>query len=390
MEPDFTDVDEALATADADGYLVQADSEDSTQRYLSGFDAPDPFITCYTPEKTSLLVSGLEYGRATTDARADEVRRYAEFDRRELVEQHGERTGMAKLVAQFLTEAGVEQTLVPARFPLGLADALREEGVGVTVDTDDAVGSVRAIKTDAEIEYIRGSQAANERAMAVAAELLEAASIEGDQLIYEDEPLTSERLTEAIEIQLLRDGYALDETIVACGADAADPHDRGSGPLRPNESIIIDVFPRDKETGYHGDMTRTFVVGEPSEELRRRHELTHEAMNAALDAIEPGATGADVHGAACEVYEDAGYATFRTDPTTEVGFIHSTGHGVGLDVHEAPSLSPRGDELAVGHVVTVEPGLYDPSVGGVRIEDLVVVTEDGYRNLTDYPVELVV
>ena len=390
MDPDFTALDEALAEADADGYLVNADSDDSTQRYLSGFDAPDPFFTCYTPEATTLLVSGLEYGRATAEARADRVRRYAEFDRRELIAEHGERAGMAKLLTEFLAQQGVERVLVPERFPLGIADTLREEGVAVTADTDDAVGTIRATKTDWEIDAIAGSQSANETAMAAAKELLAAAEIDGDRLLYEGEPLTSERVKEEIEVTLLRNGYVLDEAIVACGADAADPHDRGSGPLAPHESIVIDVFPRDRSTGYHGDMTRTFVVGEPSEEVRRRYEATHEALTAALDAIEAGATGEDVHAAACEVYEEADYPTFRTDPTTEVGFIHSTGHGVGLDVHEAPSLSSRGGELEAGHVVTVEPGLYDPAVGGVRLEDLVVVTEDGYRNLTDYSLDLVV
>jgi Xaa-Pro aminopeptidase len=137
-------------------------------------------------------------------------------------------------------------------------------------------------------------------------------------------------------------------------------------------------------------MTRTFVKGTPSDEIADWYELTQEAKRAAFDALEPGATGADVHDAVCDVYEDAGHPTLRSDERTETGFIHSTGHGVGLDIHEGPSLSPRGDELEPGHVVTVEPGLYDPEVGGVRIEDIAVVTEDGYENLTDYPEELVV
>ena len=184
---------------------------------------------------------------------------------------------------------------------------------------------------------------------------------------------------------MLREGCALDETIVACGADGADPHDRGSGPLDAEESIVVDIFPRDKETGYHADMTRTFLKGEASEELRERYEITREAHGAALDAVEAGATGADVHDAVCDVYEEAGYATLRDDPSTETGFIHGTGHGIGLDVHELPRLNPTGGELEAGQVITIEPGLYDPDVGGIRIEDLVVVTEDGYENLTDYP-----
>jgi Xaa-Pro aminopeptidase len=389
MDPDFTRLDETLAEADADGYLVHADSENSTQRYLSGFDAPDPFFTCYTPDGVHLLVSGLEYGRASEEARADRVVRYADYDRKALVEEYGERTGTAKTVAAFLDDVGVDSLLVPERFPLGVADSLRSEEFDIEVDSDDVVGTIRAVKTDEEVEYIRDAQAANETAMRAAEDLLRAATVEDGQLVHDGEVLTSERVRQEIEITLLRNGCALDETIVACGADAADPHERGSGPLRADETIIIDIFPQDTETKYHGDMTRTFLKGTPTEEVQRRFDLTHEAMHAALDAVEAGVTGADVHGAVCDVYEDAGYATFRTDPQTEVGFIHSTGHGLGLDVHEAPSVSPRGDELKPGHVITIEPGLYDPEVGGVRIEDTVVVTEDGYRNLTDYPVELV-
>ena len=391
MNPDFGAVDDALAAADADGYLVYAASEEATQRYLSGFDAPDPFVTLYTPETVRLLVSGLEYGRASQTARADEVCRYADYDRQALIEEHGERLGTAKVFASFLSEADVTSVLVPERFPLGTADALREVGVDVAVDEDDAVGEVRAIKTDEEVSNVRAAQAANEAALARTEELLSAATVADDgTLVHDGEPLTSERVRREIEITLLRRDCALDETIVACGADAADPHERGSGPLSADEPIIVDIFPQDKTTKYHGDVTRTFLVGEPTAELRRRYDLTHEALTAALDTLQAGVTGSEVHDAVCDVYEGADYATFRSDPTTETGFIHSTGHGVGLEVHESPSLSPRGEELRPGHVVTVEPGLYDPDHGGVRIEDTVVVTEDGYRNLTDYPVELVV
>jgi len=210
------------------------------------------------------------------------------------------------------------------------------------------------------------------------------------QLLVDGEVLTSERIKEAIEITLLEHGCGLDETIVACGESAADPHDRGSGPLYANEPIIVDIFPRNKSTKYHADMTRTFCKGEPDETLAEWYDLTERALAAALDAVEAGNTGEDVHAAACEVYEDAGHPTLRADPSTETGFIHSTGHGVGLDVHERPRLSTDGGDLVAGQVITVEPGLYDPAVGGVRIEDIVIVTDDGYENITEYPIELVV
>jgi Xaa-Pro aminopeptidase len=388
MEPDFSTLDAALG--DRDGYLLDADGTDSTQRYLSGFDAPDPYVTCYTPDGVHLLVSGLEYGRARSSSAADTVERFATYDYRERVAEAGATAGRAAVVADFLAERGVESVAVPPRFPLGTADGLRGAGVSVTVDDDDTVTRIRAVKSETELSHVRRTQRANEEAMAAAEALLSSATVEDGVLHADGEPLTSERVRRTIELTLVEQGCALDETIVACGADAADPHERGSGPLSADEPIVVDVFPRDKETRYHADMTRTFVHGEPEPTVREWFDLTDEARRAALDVVEAGVTGAAVHDAACDVYEAAGLPTLRSDQSTETGFIHGTGHGVGLDVHELPRIAPDGDELEAGNVVTIEPGLYDPDVGGVRIEDLVVVTEEGYENLTEYPVELLV
>ncbi|WP_123620640.1 Xaa-Pro peptidase family protein [Halorubrum sp. CSM-61] len=385
-------LDDRLADLDTDGYLIDASQDDANQLYLSGFTGPDPFLTLYADGEIHVLVGGLEYGRAKKEANADTVERHADYDY-----EYGGREARNDMYARFVRDKGVQSVSMPPRGPVGTADALRDRGIGVTVDGDDRLGEVRAVKTDAEVDAIREAQRANEAAMRAAEELIAGADVAGDGddaetgvLLRDGEPLTSERVTEEIEVTLLRRGCALDQTIVAGGAQAADPHDRGSGPLRANEAIIVDIFPRSKATKYNADMTRTFCVGEPSDRLREWYDLTERALDAALDAVEPGATGEDVHAAACEVYEDAGEPTFRTDPETETGFIHSTGHGVGLDVHESPRLASGGEELEPGHVITVEPGLYDPDVGGVRIEDIVVVTEDGYENFTEYPIEFVV
>ena len=392
MSRDLTPLDDCLG-GDSDGYLIDADGTDSNQRYLSGFDAPDSFVTLYLPGADAdggvhLLVSSLEYGRARTESRAGSVSRFVEYDYRDRVADHGALVGRARTIAAFLAEHDVGRVVVPADFPLGVGDALREADVGVVADDTDVLTGIRATKTDEEVDHVREAQRANEAAMAAAERLLREATVDADgRLQGDDGILTAERVKEEIEITLLRHGCALDETIVACGADAADPHDRGSGPLRAEEAIIVDIFPRSKTTKYHADMTRTFVKGDASAELRRRFDVTDAARRAALDALEPGVTGEEVHDVVCDVYEEAGYPTLRSDPETEVGFIHSTGHGVGLDVHERPRVSPDGEELKPGHVVTIEPGLYDPEVGGVRIEDLAVVTESGYENLTDYPVE---
>ncbi|MFB6304069.1 MAG: M24 family metallopeptidase [Haloferacaceae archaeon] len=385
---DYGPLEEALADG-YDGYLLDADGEDSDQRYLSGFDAPDPFVTLWTPEGTHLLVSSLEYGRASEEADAATVSRFADYDYRDRVAEHGRAAGRARTVAAWLDDRDVGAVRTPERFPLGPADRLRDRDVTVASDPDDAVETVRARKTPTEVDHVRTAHRANEAAMDAAADLLRAAAPDDDGVLrHEGDPLTSERVKEAIEVTLLRHGCGLDETIVACGADAADPHDRGSGPLRADEPIVVDIFPYDKRTGYHADMTRTYAVGDPSDRVREWHALVDEARRAALDAVSPGATGEAVHDAACDVFEDAGLPTLRADPGADTGFIHSTGHGVGLDVHELPRLGPDGGELRPGHVITIEPGLYDPAVGGIRIEDLVVVTEDGYENLTDRSTDL--
>ncbi|MFB6105753.1 MAG: M24 family metallopeptidase [Halobacteriaceae archaeon] len=383
MDPDLSVVDDFLTDDGHDGYLVDA-ADDSTQLYLSGFDAADPFVTLYTPERTVLLVSGLEYSRARADSRADEVRRWAEFDLRDRAVEHGRERARNLALAAFCEAYGVDSLAVPARFPLWTADGLRGADVAVTPDAHDHVADARAVKADEEVAAIRETQRANQAAMAAAEDLLAGADVVDGVLHHEGEALTSERVREEIEVSLVREGCGLDETIVSCGADAAVPHERGSGPLRADETVIVDIFPRG-EAGYYGDMTRTFVKGTPGDAARAFYEATERAFEAALDALGPGVTGAAVHDAVCDVYEDAGHATLRSDDRTETGFIHSTGHGVGLDVHESPRLAADGERLRPGHVVTVEPGLYDPEVGGVRTEDLVVVTEDGYENLTDYP-----
>jgi len=347
-------------------------------------------VTLYDGDVHLLFSRSLEYGRAKKEARADTVERYVDFDHQSKVREYGPREAISHVLADFLAAYDVDAVAVPPRFPLATADGLRARGLAVEPDEEGLITKLRATKTAAEVDHIRAAQRANERAMAAAEEMLSAARVdESNRLVLDDEPLTSERVTEEIEVTLLAHGCGLDETIVACGSDAADPHDRGSGPLLADEPIIVDIFPRNTETKYHADMTRTFVVGDPGDTVREWYDLTAEAHAAALDAVEPGVTGEAVHDAACDVYEDAGLPTLRSDESTETGFIHSTGHGIGLDVHELPRVSPNGGELEPGHVITIEPGLYDPDVGGVRIEDFVVVTEDGHENLTDYPKELV-
>ena len=368
-----------------DAYLHVGDEEDEDMVYLSGFDAPDDFVLLRLDGRTVLLVSALEHGRAEKEARAEEVRRTDEFidgDRR------GDEEAFVEALGDFLDEYGVEDVAVPRGFSLFAADGLRERGYGVET-VADPVGEARAVKDGDEVDAIRRTQDANEEAMEATHELLCESEVRDGALYHDGEPLTVDHIKTEIEVALVHERCKLSDTIVAPGQGGADPHWRGEGEVRAGEPIVVDIFPRGEE-GYFGDMTRTFVVGEPSDRVREMYQTTVEAQEAAFDVLSEGAgvTGEEVHEAVCDVYEDAGYETTRDDATE--GFIHSTGHGVGLEIHEGPRLSTGGDELRAGNVVSVEPGLYLREVGGVRTEDLVVVREDGYDNLNEYPKALVV
>jgi Xaa-Pro aminopeptidase len=388
MIPDHLRLTSHLEQTNTDGYLIDADGEDSNQYYLSGYHAPDNFVTLYADDSISLLVSGLEYTRAKSDSDGDEVRKLSEFGYWDKAEEVDPRKAGKLVTVDFLTESGVESVCVPESFPVSTADVLREHGIEVAWDDEYVLKEVRAVKSEREVSHIRETQRANEDAMAVAEDLLERATVENGILHLNSEVLTSEKVRERIEITLLEQECGMNDCIVASGASAARGHDSGSGPLEANTPIIIDIFPRHKRTRYVADMTRTFVKGEPSNRTEEWYRLAHEAYEAALDTIRAGVTGEGVHDATCEVFEAEEYPTQRTHESPDDGFNHSTGHGIGLDVHEAPHLAQKGGELEAGHIVTVEPGLYEQGTGGVRIEDLIIVTEDGYENLTEYPTNL--
>jgi Xaa-Pro aminopeptidase len=296
-------------------------------------------------------------------------------------------------VANLLDELGATSSpvVVPAHFGVVYADELRARGVTLTPD-GKLFDGLRRAKTEEEISNIEKTQLAIEAACAHAVGILEEAEIGEDKVLdWRGETLTSELLRAEIDVELLRRGCAADGTIVAGGPQAADPHERGHGPLKAGESIIIDIFPVDLSTRYYSDMTRTFVKGEPNEGLQEMYDAVLESQEAALSMIKAGVNGRDVHRKVADILHEAGYKTNVHDqeegkPLTE-GFFHGTGHGVGLELHEAPRVSLADEELIPGDVVSVEPGVYDPNVGGVRIEDLVVVTEEGCRNLTTFPKE---
>jgi Xaa-Pro aminopeptidase len=376
--------------------VIGAPQHDASAYHLSGFLAPDPVICLRAAGKCYLAVSALEYGRAEKEAPVDEL---ISFDELELIKlarelKSGARA-FAAATANLLERLGAEGSpiIVPPHFGVAYADELRARGFRIEAD-GRLFADLRRVKTEGEISNIEEAQRAVEGACAHAVGILEEAGVADDgSLRWRGEALTSELLRAEIEVDLLRRGCAADEgTITAGGPQAADPHERGSGPLRAGEAIILDIFPRSQESRYYADMTRTFVKGEPGDELQSMYDAALEAQETALSMIRAGVNGRDIHEKVSDVLHEKGYKTGKHDqkpgePLTE-GFFHGTGHGVGLEVHEAPRVSTVDEELRAGDVVTVEPGLYEPGVGGVRIEDLVVVTEDGCRNLTRFPKEL--
>jgi Xaa-Pro aminopeptidase len=372
--------------------VIGAPENDANAYHLSGFLAPDSVICLRVAGKTYLVVSSLEYGRAEKEAPVDRLLSHEELEIMRLArELKSGAKAYAAAVANLLDELGAHGSpiVVPADFAIVYADELRARGVTLTPD-GKLFDGLRRAKTEEEISHIRKTQSAVEAACAHAVVILEGTGIRDDgTLEWGGETLTSEKLRGEIDVELLKRGCATDGTIVAGGPQGADPHERGHGPLKAGESIIVDIFPVDLSTRYYSDMTRTFVKGEPNDGLQEMYHAVLESQEAALSMIKAGINGKDVHNKVAEVLHEAGYKTNVHDqeegkPLTK-GFFHGTGHGVGLEIHEAPRVSIADDELIPGDVISVEPGVYDPEVGGVRIEDLVVVTEDGCRNLTSFP-----
>lgn len=287
---------------------------------------------------------------------------------------------------------GVVQAVVPAGFPLSTADGLRAAGVEVACD-QRLFDTRRRVKTAAELAGIRRAQEAAEAGMAAARELLRRADADASGVLQlEGSPLRSEDLKEAIGRALLAHGASADELIASHGAQSAIGHHGGEGAIRAGEPVVIDLFPRDDASACYADMTRTFVVGEVPEEIAEWHRLCKAALDEGLAAVRPGVSGRSLFDRTCALFEAEGFPTQRTKrdgETLERGFFHSLGHGVGLAVHEEPLLGLIGHEpLVAGDVITLEPGLYRPGLGGVRLEDLVLVTAEGAENLTRFPYEL--
>jgi Xaa-Pro aminopeptidase len=362
--------------------FIAASETDSNLYYATKFIAPDPFIYLEIKGERILVMSDLEMDRAKSQASVDRVLSYSEIERRAKA-QGVDEPGSVDIVHLVLRDAGITQLLVPGNFPYSHASRLQALGYQIEAKREPFYER-RVVKTAEEVRHIEATQRATEAAVAAAHDTLRRATIKGDQLWLDGAPLTSERMKKLINVKLMECECVAQHTIVAGGEQACDPHNEGSGPLPAHRSIIFDVFPRSAASRYFADMSRTVVRGTPSQEVKRLYQTVKNAQEEAITKVKDGADGMKIHQGICERFEKAGYKTGLVNGRMQ-GYFHGTGHGVGLDIHEAPRISRTGSLLQEGHVVTVEPGLYYPGLGAVRIEDMVLVTKDGCRNLTNFP-----
>src|SRR5215212_3779468 len=360
--------------------MVAATESYADMLYATRFFAPDAFIFLEERGKRTLVLSDLEIDRARKQAQADEFVSYSALER-EVQGKQRKAPPYEKILSHFLRKRGVRSALVPASFPLGFAQELAAAKIRLRT-TNGLFWPEREAKTDDELKQMRRALQITEAGMTRGIEVLSASKPgAGKKLSWSGKTLTSEVLRAEIDSAILRAGGLPANTIVAGGDQACDPHERGSGPLLADSLIILDVFPRDAGSGYYGDLTRTVVRGRASEEQRRLWETVKEGQALALRKMKPGADGLAVHNEVKRLFTDRGFPTEVRDGR-QVGFFHGTGHGLGLEIHEFPRFQKT--VFKPGQVLTVEPGLYYPGLGGVRLEDVAVVTETGNRVLSKF------
>jgi Xaa-Pro aminopeptidase len=352
---------------------------------------PDAFLYAETDGRRTVVLHSLEIPRVREEAPELEIVPLEQLGADELYSQGKQGWEIElELALRACRELGITQAIVPAGFPLGHADHLRANGVEIGVDRD-FFNDRRRSKNETELRGIRNAQRACEAALDASRELLRRAQANGGGLEVDGEPLTSERLKRVIEDVFADHGVEGSDMIVAHGPQSAVGHNMGSGQIAPGEPIVFDLFPKDKATGCYADMTRTYVVGEPPEELQQWYDLVKQALEVSTAGVKPGVNGRSLYEQVCTIFQNAGYKTQLNKEPGEVledGFFHGLGHGVGLEVHELPNMGRVGHDLVPGDVITIEPGLYRSGFGGLRLEDLVLVTKDGYEVITDYPYEL--
>ena len=397
------DLDTILAEKGVGALLLYAESfKDVNMYYLTGFLAPDPFILLKKLDGAPIIVIGqMEFPRAQKESIVKDVRPYADYDYLRIVKTAEEpKLGVMKFLASVVKKELDEGTIigVPSSFPALAADTLRQEGLTIK-PTFNLIEKARETKEPEEIKEISRVQKVVEEVTAEIIDLIANCQVgPGGKLIHESEgrrePLTVGKVKTILGHKFLDHWCALEEDIiVAAGPPSADPHYSGEpqDQLRADQPIVLDIYPRSIRRRYWADITRTVVKGRAPDEVKRMFEAVLEAKNACLDALHEGVLGSEMFNLCCDLLERAGYPTIRRGKQIAKGFIHGLGHGVGLEIHEDPRMSEVYKFPLKEHsIVTVEPGLYDPKIGGVRIEDIVEITKKGCNNLTkmETPLEI--
>jgi Xaa-Pro aminopeptidase len=362
--------------------LVAASEGDANMLYAVGFFVPDPFIFFQHKEKKFAVLSDLEIDRAKKQAQVHRVLSLSVYQRK--LRQLGKPAAMIDVLDLIFRERGIRSLIVPANFSALLSDQLRAKGYSVQIKRDP-FWPERETKNRVEVAQITESLRIARLGLEAGIRMLKRTRTKRDGYLYlNGTRLTSEMLKTAVNTTIMAQGWLPSHTIISSGNQCVDPHHEGSGPIKANTSIIFDIFPRSQHNGYFGDLSRTVVRGRASDKLKEIYATVQAGQQIGYEQIRHGVNGKEVHQNILALFESRGFHTGRINGRMQ-GFFHGTGHGLGLDIHEPPRIAPVDAMLRTGHVVTVEPGLYYLGIGGVRLEDVVVVTAKGNRNLTDCP-----
>ena len=363
--------------------LYTASEGDANMLYAAGFFVPDPFIFFQHKKINYVVMSDLEIDRAKKQAKADRVLSLSLYQRK-LRKLGKAPAGIIDILDLLFRERGIRSLIVPANFPALHADQLRAKGFSVQIKRDP-FWPKRETKNNLEVKQITESLRIAKLGLEAGIRMLKRTTTKPDGYLYlNGTRLTSEMLKTAVNTTIMAQGWLPSHTIISSGNQCVDPHNEGSGPIKANTSIVFDIFPRSQHNGYFGDLSRTVVRGRASEKLKEIYATVQAGQKIAYEQIRDGVNGKDVHQNILDMFAARGFPTGRINGRMQ-GFFHGTGHGLGLDIHEPPRIAPIDAILKTGHVVTVEPGLYYIGVGGVRLEDVVLVTAKGNRNLTNCP-----
>ena len=365
--------------------IFSSTKHDSDLRYLVGCCVPDDIALIFDGKETIVLASALEVGRLKRLSKIDNVFNLENFRTKNANSSEAYIT----ILSNFLKNLGIVNVVVKKNCQVWIVNDLSENGINVKVG-DFAMLPQRLIKSENEVDEIRKCAAIVEKVFQEVMDAIASSSIgSDDELILNGEPLTSERIRKFMEDRSYALGAVAEGTIVSCGDDACDPHNIGHGTLYANQPIVIDFFPYSRDSGYFSDVTRTFLKGHPSDQQKRLYDAVKSAHDMAINMVCDSASSDSITSKVINFFKNIGFKT-NTRSSNPSGMFHSLGHGIGLDIHERPKVGFNGDILKSGMTITIEPGLYYRGIGGVRVEDDLLVKSDGHELLTNIPYELAI